>query len=49
LVILDREEDLLTEVKTKYGWTTVKADLLDWEGTKTALAGIEVCHHIVNK
>lgn len=26
----------------------IKADLLDWEGTRTALATCEACHHIVN-
>jgi len=49
LVILDREETLLAEVKAKYpSWTMIKADLLDWEGTKAALAPCEACHHVVN-
>jgi len=49
VVILDREVDLLTKVKSEFpSWETVQADLLDWEGTKKALAPVAPCHHIVN-
>jgi len=49
IVVVDKEENLLTSVKASYpSWTTVKADLLDWEGTVKALASVEACHHVVN-
>jgi len=49
VIILDKDPSLLKDVKQKYPtWTTIEADLLDWEGTKKALKGVEVCHHIVN-
>jgi NADP-dependent 3-hydroxy acid dehydrogenase YdfG len=49
LVILDREQSLLDELKKTYpSWTVVKVDLLDWEATRKTLSEVQVCHHIVN-
>jgi L-xylulose reductase len=49
IIILDKEASLLNSIKSQHPkWATIQCDLLDWEGTKVALEGLEPCHHVVN-
>jgi L-xylulose reductase len=49
VTILDKDEDLLQEVKKQYpNVTTIAVNLLDWEATKKAVATIDHIDHLVN-